>query len=42
MSYRAGFIMYTIILLTHLAGNTYTNLRIKTPAEYYAFPLRIP
>jgi hypothetical protein len=42
MSYRAGFVMYTIILLIHLAANTYINLRISTPAKYYAFPLRIP
>jgi hypothetical protein len=42
MSYRAGFVMYTVILLIHLAANTYINLRISTPAKYYAFPLRIP
>jgi hypothetical protein len=34
--------IYTIVLLTHLTANTYINLRITTPAQYYAFPLRIP
>jgi hypothetical protein len=42
MSYRTGFAVYTVILLTHFVANTYINLRDFTPAQYYAFPIRIP
>jgi hypothetical protein len=42
MSYRTGFAAYAAILLTHLIANTYINLRDFSPAQYYAFPIRIP
>lgn len=42
MSYNMGFIIYSIILLTRFIANTYVNLRNFTPAEYYAYPFRIP
>ena len=42
MSYRAGFAAYTIILLIRFIANTYINLRDFGPAQYYAYPLRIP
>lgn len=42
MSYGTGFVVYSIILLSHFMANTYINLRDFTPAQYYAFPLRIP
>jgi hypothetical protein len=42
MSYGVGFIVYSIILLTRFIANTYINLRNFTPAQYYAYPFRIP
>ena len=42
ISYGTGFAVYSIILLTHLIANTVINLRDFTPAQYYAFPFRIP
>jgi hypothetical protein len=42
MSYGTGFLVYSIILLTRFVANTYINLRDFTPAQYYAYPFRIP
>jgi hypothetical protein len=42
MSYSTGFVVYAIILLTRFIANTYINLRDLTPAQYYAYPFRIP
>jgi hypothetical protein len=42
MSYSMGFLVYSIILLTRFIANTYINLRGFTPAQYYAYPFRIP
>jgi hypothetical protein len=42
MSYRTGFAVYSAILLSHLIANTYINLRALSPAQYRAFPIRIP
>ena len=42
MSYSTGFLVYSIILLTRFIANTYINLRDFTPAQYYAYPFRIP
>ena len=42
MSYATGFLIYTIILFTRFLANTYINVRNFTPAQYYAYPLRIP
>ncbi|MCB9140579.1 MAG: hypothetical protein H6642_19780 [Caldilineaceae bacterium] len=42
MSYSTGFLVYSIILLIRFTANTYINLRDFTPAQYYAYPLRIP
>ena len=42
MSYGTGFVMYSIILLIRFVANTYINVRDFTPAQYYAYPLRIP
>jgi hypothetical protein len=42
MSYGTGFIVYSIILLARFIANTYINLRDFTPAQYYAYPFRIP
>jgi hypothetical protein len=42
MSYRTGFAVYSAILLIRFMANTYINLRDFSPAQYYAYPLRIP
>jgi hypothetical protein len=42
MSFGVGFVAYTIILLKRFIANTYINLRNFTPAQYYAYPFRIP
>ena len=42
MPYRTGFAVYSVILLSHFVANTYINLRDLSPAQYYAFPIRIP
>jgi hypothetical protein len=42
MSYRTGFAVYSAILLVRLIANTYINLRDMSPAQYHAYPLRIP
>jgi hypothetical protein len=42
MAYSTGFLVYSIILLTRFIANTYINLRDFTPAQYYAYPFRIP
>ncbi|KAA3646765.1 MAG: hypothetical protein DWQ07_11220 [Chloroflexi bacterium] len=42
MSFATGFLIYTVILFTRFLANTYINLRNFTPAQYYAYPLRIP
>jgi hypothetical protein len=42
MSYRTGFVVYAAILLIRFVANTVISLRDFSPAQYYAYPLRIP
>lgn len=42
MSYGVGFVGFASILFLRFLANLYVNWRDFTPAQYYAFPYRIP
>jgi len=42
VDYRAGFVLFTVIIFVRLGLNLYTNQVLKQPEQYEAFPFRIP
>ena len=42
LSYRTGFVIYSIILLSRFIANTIINLQDFSPEQYYKFSFRIP
>ena len=42
IDYSTGFVLFTVIIFVRLGLNLYTNHVLTQPAQYEAFPFRIP